>query len=153
MDEHDGGAGVEFGPQRFVVGIAEIFAAGVGQQNDAIGVQHVQRVNGLGNRSVHVGQRDAGELAEAVGPPLDQLRMILVHLPRQGAAFRVVGQVDARGAEGKDAGRDRFPVHHGDSRLRVPIGVRPAASGQPAFIEQLAVCGRDKMLMGVDPGG
>ena len=65
MDEDHGGAAVEFIEDRIEPLVAEIHAIEVGQHDDAVELEGVERVCDLLERTVNVGQRQAGEAAEA----------------------------------------------------------------------------------------
>ncbi len=54
--------------------IAEIFAAVAGEQADAVGLEHVERVLDLAQAAFGIGQRNGGEQAEAAGMIAAQLR-------------------------------------------------------------------------------
>ncbi len=67
MDEDGGLTPIEFGPQGLELGDAQMTALGVGHQHHTVGIQGVECAGGLRQGRVDVGQRDAGEVAEAGG--------------------------------------------------------------------------------------
>ncbi len=98
---------------------------GVGQDHHAVGIQLVQGVGGFGERSVHVRQREDGEVAEPVGPVLHQLCGELVDVPGRGPSPLEVIRCPERSGVGEAEGSG-------------PVGDRAAAVG------------RDHVLMDVD---
>ena len=79
MDEHPGVATVQLGKHRPECGVAEIGAADVGQQGDAVDVEAVVAVGDLGDRPVHVGDRQRSELPEPARMVDDGAVALLVH--------------------------------------------------------------------------
>jgi len=73
VDEHERTAAVELGHHRVEVGVAQIGAPVIGQQDHPVGPQVVVGMSDGGEGSVHIGQRQRREHAEPVGPVLDQL--------------------------------------------------------------------------------
>src|SRR5262245_60121001 len=115
-------------------------------------MQLIQRVDSFSYRAIDVRQWNASELTEAIGPALNEFRVILIHLPSEVAALRITGQMHAGGAQRKNASGDRLAIHHTDRDLRIPVGCRPAASGETTIIEQLTIGRRNQMLVGVYSG-
>src|SRR5580698_5743339 len=74
--------------------VAEIDAARVREQNDAVQAQHVERVRELGEGPVDVRQRQASERAKARRTRLYQLRGQLVAAASERPCTRVVTRVD-----------------------------------------------------------
>ncbi|CAM5540434.1 hypothetical protein SANTM175S_10844 [Streptomyces antimycoticus] len=153
MDEDGGAAAVEFGPQGFEVGVAEVAAVGVGHQDDAVGTQGVQRVRGLGQGGVHVGQRNAGEVAEAAGVVPDDIGAVLVDRAGEVARLCVAAQVDAGGGDRQYAGGDALLVHHREGSWSGSRRGWPSRRSEAVRGEGLGPEGRDDVLVDVDTGG
>ena len=131
-------------------GIADIDALVVRQQDHAVGRQRVIGVADRLERAVDVGQRNAGEHAEPVGPVLDQRGLTLVDLAREGARLGIVAEVGAGRGERQDAGGDLMLVHHRQRAFRAPLDGRPGAHAVP--VERGDELRRQQMLVDVDPG-
>jgi hypothetical protein len=57
---------IEFGPDGFEGNIAEISFGVVAEEDDAIGLQRVQRIVGFAERSLHVGKRQCRKVADPI---------------------------------------------------------------------------------------
>ena len=77
-------------------GVAQVGAADVGEQHEAVDVEVVAAVRDLGDGGVDVGQRERGEQAEPAGMVDDGAPAGLVHL---------AGEVPSRGARRRGARR------------------------------------------------
>ncbi len=88
-------AAIEFLEHRHESGIAEIFVAVAGEQPDAVGLEHVERIFDFAQAAFGVGQRYGGEQAELAGIILAQLRAVVVAFARQRARFFDIAEPDA----------------------------------------------------------
>jgi hypothetical protein len=158
MDEDDGPAPVQLVHERGEGRVAEVASRHAAEQDDAVGVQFVQGVGGLGEGSVHVGKRERGEEPEALRSVLDRLGGELVDPPSPVAGGRcgswvVPGEVDARRGHRQDARLDAQAVHHRDGAAAVPVRDGYAAGLDALPHEPLAVLRGNNVLVRVDSGG
>jgi hypothetical protein len=119
MDEDDGMASAELRPQRLEQVIAQIGAVRVGQDNDAVAAQLVERVPQLIEAARHVGQRQRREVAEPARVLPRHSRTELVDLPRQRPGGGVVTEVGAWRRD-RQHRRPHAPLIH---QLQVLAGV------------------------------
>ena len=124
MGEHQRLAAVQFLHHRLEGGIAQPFVAIAGEQDDAVGLEHVEAVFDLAQAAFDVGQRQRREHAEAAGMVGGELRRIVVAVARDAAALRVVADPDAGRGDRGDRGRDAGLVHVGERLLRRPVDGR-----------------------------
>ncbi len=152
MGEHQRLAAVQFLHHRLEGGIAQPFVAVAGEQDDAVGLEHVEAIFELAQAAFDVGQRQRREHAEAAGMVGGELRRIVVAVARDAAALRVVADPDAGRGDRGDRGRDAGLVHVGERLLRRP-GDRRRLQQRAHLVD---VLGRSDVMMHVDavrPGG
>ena len=152
MDEDHRRACVERGEQRVLAVLAQVGACDVGQQHDTVGVQVVERPDGLGDGFVEVRHREGGEEPEPVGLGGNHVGAVVVEVARQRG-----------GVGGRSAGRwCRGPRPTGwrwrrrvrpwsattprDSSRGLPVR-RPRRS---RLAQHLSVIGRNHVVVGVD---
>jgi hypothetical protein len=93
MHEHGGGPPVEFGEHRLEHRVAEVAAGIVGGDDEPVGVQLVQGACELGDGAVGLAHRQAGQEAEAVGTPRNEVGAdVVAPLDLVGGACRRIGQ-------------------------------------------------------------
>ena len=90
-----GAAPVELAEDRFERRVAQVRAADVGEQREAVDVELVAAVRDLGDGRVDVGQRERGEQAEPSGMVDDGSSAGLVHLAGEVPSRWLVGEVHA----------------------------------------------------------
>jgi hypothetical protein len=96
VNEDHGRATIEFGIERLQARIAEIEAAAIGLQHDAIGAEFVERTDGLPDRGFDVGQWQTSEVAEAGGMRLPQPGAFVVAATRQIGRAGITTEMHAR---------------------------------------------------------
>src|SRR5207253_11122980 len=96
--------------------VSEIGAPGVAEQDDYVAVQLVERIRQFQERTVDVGQREAGEAGEAPGVVFDELGGKLVAAPGQGPGRGNAHPVALRCVERVEELVDLFGVD-ADSRI------------------------------------
>jgi hypothetical protein len=97
VEHHDGPAAVQLLEQRLLGGVAQVLAIRIRQQRDPVGTERVERILELGQRRADIGQRHAGEQAEAGRSLAHELGDLIVEGPREPRRRRVVTEVDAGG--------------------------------------------------------
>ena len=128
--------------------MAQPFVAIAGVQAHAVGIQAVEGALDLGQRRVHIGQRQRAKQAESGRVVAHQLRAVVVAGARQLAGLRRVAKPQARVGDRHHRRRDATGIHVVDRLLRRPAGVgrlqrRPATHpGQP--------CRRGEMVVQVN---
>ena len=158
VDEHDRAAPVQFGkerPERRIPGILVVVAR---QDADAVGLQHVERIDGFGERSLHVGERHCREISEASGEIAQQRSGVLV--ARAGKfSRRVAGAAEHREAGGRHREHcncNSRTVHLLDRVRGVPVQYRRGigiGSGRDLRPPGGQVRWRNEMVVHVDAAG
>ena len=123
VHEHDGPASLQLVEQRSEARVAQVGAAGVAEQHDAIQPEVVEGVGQFGERAVDVRQRQAGEAAEPVGAVADHLGGQFIAPSCQAARGGVVPGMYTRGADRGDGDVDAGVVEERE-RTRARPGRR-----------------------------
>ena len=111
MHEHDRLAPVEFIENRIEPFVAEIDAVDVRKQDDAVELEHVERMGNLRQRAVDIRQRQQRKAADPLWMIGNQLCVLLVDLTRQGARRSSRNKLDARRRDRQQLGLDSIAVH------------------------------------------
>src|ERR1700674_4357623 len=82
MNVDDCAAPIQFLPDGLERGMPKVYAFVVAHEYHAINLQLIEGATNLGERCVHVGERQRGEEAKAVGASLYQVRPVVVHAAR-----------------------------------------------------------------------
>src|SRR5258706_8636486 len=93
VNEDDGPATLQLLENGVELLVAEINAARVREENDAVELQHVERIRKFSERPVDVGQRQASECTKAIRPLLHKLRCELVAATSQRPRTPVIARV------------------------------------------------------------
>jgi hypothetical protein len=155
MHEDDGAPAVQLREERLVLRRAQIAAVRVGEEDHARGAEGVERVAGLLERPVDVGQRERGEEAEARRMVLRDPRQELVRAACHGARLPVAPparvEVNPRRGDGQDRRRDLLLVHETERVLGRPLRERaPAGVPDPRAAQPLGVRGGQRVVVDVD---
>src|SRR5262249_35120071 len=146
---------IQLGEERLVLRRAEILSMRVRQEDDTGGVQRIERVWELVERSIDVGQRERREEAQPIAVILGDPRGQLVHPTGLRASDRITAgrwvQVDPRGRHGEDRPRDVVAVHEREGILCRPgRELAPPRVADALRLEPRGVRWRDDVLMDVD---
>ena len=148
MNEDDGLAPVELVHHRRERRIAEPFVAVARHQDDAVGLERVERVFDFLEAGIDIRQRQDGERAEAPRAVAGEFGAVFVADPRQRHRGRIVAVPDAGRGDREYRGGDAGLVHVGDRFLRRPVERRPFE--QFALAEIGDIGRRRQMMMDVD---
>jgi hypothetical protein len=96
VNEDYGAPAFELLEQRLEPFVAQVDAICVRKQRHAIQFQNIIDVGQLGERAVHIRERQRGETAKPVRAPLDQACREFVAASRQSARARIVSRMNAR---------------------------------------------------------
>src|SRR5258708_7688138 len=132
-------------------GVAEIAAAGVAHQADAVELQHVEAVLELGERAVDVGKRKDREAAEPCWVFPAQFRGELVATATEASGLVVVSEVNPGRADRRDRRVDAEALHELDCALGAPRWRREPAGESPASLRPFEIHGPGDLVVGVDP--
>jgi hypothetical protein len=94
VHEHDGPAPLQLVEQRSEARVAQVGAAGVAEQHDAIQPEIIEGIGPFGERAVDVWPRQAGKAAEPVGP----VGPVADHLGRELAVWQPLNPGHLAGA-------------------------------------------------------
>ena len=114
-------AAIQLLPQRREGRIAEPELVVARLDADAVGLQRIERVFGLFEAAIDIGQRQRREQAETAGMILAEALHIVVPLPRGFARLLGVGDLPARSG-GDEAGRNAVAILLVDRARRAPLG-------------------------------
>ena len=145
-------APVELVEYRREIGIAGIFAAVIGEQADAVGLELVERMADFRQARIHVRQGQAGEDAEALGMVAAQLGGVVVGAAAQALRRLGIAEPEAGRRDRRQRGGDAVAVHRLDRDLRAP-GRRLVGDADRAdeIVADLGdIVGRQDVVMDVD---
>jgi hypothetical protein len=153
MNEQHGRASLQFVEQRGEKRVAEVDAAGVAEQHDAIEPEVIEGIGQFGQRSVDVGQWQAGEPAVPVGAVADHLGGQFIASSCQYAGGGVVAGVHTGSADRGDGDVDAGVVEERQCTRARPGRRRDAAYRVAALVGGLPeVVGQD-VVMGIHGEG
>src|SRR6266436_1630137 len=154
MKIYDCLATIQFLEYRSECGVARVFAIIGREEADAICLDGVERIFDLSEAAVDIRKRHDRE--EPISPRIitDLLSGILVPHPRQSAASGDVAEPDARGGDRNDRGGNAVLIHDIERLGHAPrahLARRNAVTEINPLLLLLHICGRQEMMMDVDP--
>src|SRR5258706_5983385 len=129
MNEDDGPPLLQLLEDGVELLVAEIDAARVREENDAIELQYVEGIRKLAEGTVDVGQRQAPERTKPVRTRLHELCGKLVAAASQRSSTPVIPRVDARRADRRHRDVDARIVHERQRTLPRPWRRSDSADG------------------------
>jgi hypothetical protein len=152
VDEDHGSPLVEEGEQAVEGRVAEVDPGVVGQEHDAIGLEHIEGVGRLSDGAINIGQRQGGEEAEAIWLRRHDSRSELVDPPRPVARLRPVAKPDARGGQREDGGANTVLVQDFCCHWRRPTRQGYAARLDSLVAQEERIVRWDDVVVDIDPG-